>query len=197
MEGELGVGSDFKIEYSGARLPGEPRMIHAEFKFSEHGAVHSERLNEESDGKLFTETIFLPYDAKALIIWFKQGDKYDSDFGKNYHFAITKPSIVFDSVYEETVHGALKAGGKFDVWYDSARLGGDKNITLQVKFAEDGDVSSKLLTTLNQATSYLHRVVDIPNDAKSVIMWFFKVVNGKKEYDSNYSQNYHFNLMHE
>ena len=206
MEGELGVGGAFKIEYNGDRLPGRPTMygqpawkIYAEFKFSDDGDVHEEQLDGGQDAEILTKTITVPFEAKKLVIWFKHwsyygGIKYDSDYGKNYHFAITKPSIVFDSAYRETVHGALKAGGKFDVLYDSARLGGDKTITAEMKFAEDGDVSRKELATIDGATSYLHEVVDIPANAESVIMWFYHVVNGEEKYDSDYGQNYHFNL---
>ena len=211
MKGKLGVGGALKIEYAGSRLSGRPTMygkpawkIFAEYKFSDDGDVHKEELEGGQDAKVLTKTISIPIEAKKLVIWFKHwsyygGTKYDSDYGKNYLFAITKPSIVFDSAYGETVHGALKAGGKFDVLYDSARLAKHAEITAEMKFAEHGHVFSKKLSgivSIDKVTTYQHAVVDIPVKAKSVIMWFYHVVNGKKKYDSDYGKNYHFELAH-
>ena len=202
MKGELGVGGVLKIEYAASRLPGRP--VSAEFKFSDDGHVHEEELEGGHDAKVLTKTIPVPFEAKKLVIWFKHQSKngeikYDSDFGKNYHFAITKPSIVFDSAYGETVHGALKAGGKFDVLYDSARLAKHAEVTAEMKFAKNGHVFSKKLSgivSIDKVTTYQHAVVDIPVKAKSVIMWFYHEVNGKKKYDSDFGKNYHFELAH-
>ena len=182
---------------------GQPAWkIYAEFKFSETGEVHSVGLDGPKmveDQEILHKSIFMPYDAKKLIIWFKLWtysgpDKYDSDYGKNYHFDITEPSIVFDKDWEETVHGSLKAGEMFDVYYDSKRLDEDKEIYLQAKFCEDCDVMTEMLLEVGLDTTYLTEVVPIPKDAKKVIMWFYHEVDGEKKYDSDYSKNYHFEL---
>ena len=55
------------------------------------------------------------------------------------------------------MHGALKAGGKFDVLYDSARLAKHAEVTAEMKFAKNGHVFSKKLSgivSIGKVTTY-------------------------------------------
>lgn len=132
MHGSLEPGKDVRIEYNATRLPNRDTRygqrawdIFAEFKYSEAGKVHTQRLEGPDKQEIMTTTLKIPNNAKTVIIWFKHhgyynGYSYDSNFGKNYRFPITK--IIFTKDWREYVEGSLVPGGQFQVVYDSVRL---------------------------------------------------------------------------
>ena len=202
--GQLGVGRDFRINYDGSRLPGRPTMygkpawkIYVEYKFNNGKDFKSEDLGS-GENNMFTKVISIPIEAEVVVMWFKHwsyygGYNYDSDYGKNYHFPITRPSIVFTEDWKEDVHGELEAGEDFDLFYNSKRLKEGAEITAQMKFVGDEVVDKKLHAKEN--SFYQTAIISIPDDAEKLVMWFYrKGVDGNKHYDSDFGKNYHFRL---
>ena len=191
VHGELGVGREFKINYNKSRLAGK---VTVEYKFNDGPDYESNSMEESDDDGFYHHTVAIPIDADKVVIWFKnEADppQYDSNFGQNYHFPITRPSVVFLKDWEEKQHGALKAGGHFDLFYDEQRLGEDIQVVAQMKFLDD-TVVGKSLDAGND--DFQSAVISIPGDAEKLVMWFYYEDDGGKHYDSDFGNNYHFNL---
>ncbi|XP_028408400.1 uncharacterized protein LOC114530974 [Dendronephthya gigantea] len=206
VHGELGVGREFQIKYNGSRLPWRPTMygqaawdIFVEYKFDDYSPFVSEELGDQPSDNIFKKVIRIPINATKVLMWFKHWGyytsyRYDSNYGKNYYFPITRPSIVFErKAWDEREHGDLVAGGHFDLFYDSRRLKEGAQVQAQMKFVDD-DVLTKALDRTD-GSSYQTSVISIPEDAEKVEMWFYyEDDDGNKHYDSDYGQNYHFPL---
>ena len=192
VHGELGVGRQFQINYVGSRLQA-PVIV--EYKFNDGPDYQSKYLVNPDTKNIYHATISIPVDADKVVIWFKHKndpDKYDSDFGQNYHFPITKPSIVFLNGWQEKQHGDLVPGGSFDLFYDSRRLKEGVQVEAQMKFVDK--VVGKTLDVSDES-SFETAVISIPEDAEKLEMWFYyEEPNGTKHWDSRFGQNYHFNL---
>lgn len=198
VHGKLGVGKDVQLNYDGARLSGPP--VYAQYKFNDGPDFETTDLGQpkEIDGKkIYQRKIFIPPTAKKLVIWFKNDEnEYDSDFGNNYSFDITEPSIVFDAEWNEDVHGKLIPGDSFDLFYDSNRLKKGEQVIAQMKFKDDEVVSKPL--DIDDDSEWETAVISIPADAEKLEMWFYYTkADGKKQYDSDYGNNYHFPLSTE
>lgn len=111
--------------------------------------------------------------------------------------------IVFTKDWQENVVGELKPGTSFEVVYDNSRLpeirdtynglpawsilGYFKTISGTTENYYD-----KALETPGQG-EIMRQTYDIPEDADEISMWFVNTGrSGRVEYDSNYSQDYHF-----
>ena len=153
-----------------------------------------------------TKSIFVPFGATTLTVWFVHWGyyssySYDSDHGKNYHAQVSEsaePTIVFDSgSWAETVHGDLVKGGKFNVYYDFARLDDDDEVIHAVaKFYDDSEYTHELKGPI-AGSHYLVTTYTIPQDAEKVILWFFTGQDDERKYDSDYGRNYVFPLKEE
>ena len=192
VRGELGVGRKFQIDYDGSRLKAP---ISVEYKFNDGSDFQTESMGNPDSNDIYQKTILIPIDANKVVIWFKGGDPpdYDSNFGKNYNFPITKPSIAFFEGWQEKQHGNLVRGGSFDLFYDSRRLIEGSQVEAQMKFVDDTVVGKTL--NVNNDSSYQTSVIPIPENAEKLVMWFYyQDEEGKNHYDSNNGKDYHFNL---
>ena len=193
VHGELGAGRKFDVNYDGSRLKGS---VSVEYKFNDGPEFETERMGGPDSSGVYHVTIAIPIDADKVVIWFKNDANppdYDSDYSKNYHFPITKPSIVFLEDWQEKQHGDLVRGGSFDLFYDSRRLNEDSQVEAQMKFVGD-TVVGKTLDASNDSP-YQTSKISIPKNAEKLEMWFYyEDKEGVKHYDSNLGKNYHFNL---
>ena len=192
VHGKLGVGRGFLINYDGSRLKGP---VSVEYKFNDGPDFQTKSMGNPDSNDVYDTTISIPIDADKVVIWFKnEADppQYDSDYGKNYNFPITKPSIVFLEDWQEKQHGKLVPGGSFDLFYDSRRLKEDSQVVAQMKFLDD-DVVGKTLVASNDSP-YQTSEISIPQDAEKLVTWFYYEDEGKKHYDSDYGKNYSFKL---
>ena len=192
VRGELGVGRKFQINYDGSRLKAP---ISVEYKFNDGPNFQTESMGTPDSNDIYHKTILIPIDANKVVIWFKGGDppNYDSNFGNNYKFPITKPSIVFLQGWQEKQNGNLVRGGSFDLFYDSRRLNEGSQVEAQMKFVDDTVVGKTL--DVNSDSFYQTSVISIPENAEKLVMWFYyEDDQGKKHYDSDYGKDYHFNL---
>jgi hypothetical protein len=87
--GEVRAGAKFRLEYALDRLPGSSRQgVVAEIVFEPGGQHHSGRVVA---GKF---DVNVPDDAREMMIWFHRangdGTSWDSRFGENYRFAVTR-----------------------------------------------------------------------------------------------------------
>ena len=153
-------------------------------------------MGSADSNDVYHTTISIPIDADKVVIWFKHDGEpveYDSYYGQNYHFPITEPSIVFLEDWQEKQHGDLAPGGSFDLFYDSRRLNEDSQVEAQMKFVGD-TVVGKTLDASNDSP-YQTSVISIPENAEKLVMWFYyEDKEGNKHYDSDYGNDYHFNL---
>ena len=194
VHGQLAVDEEFQINYDGSRLA---HPVFVQYKFNDGPNYETELLGEPDSKNIYHKKISIPIQAEKVVMWFvhiNDPDKYDSDYGKNYNFPITKPSIVFERKdWVERLHGKLVAGGKFDLFYDSRRLKEGAQVHAQMKFLDD-KVSTVALD-VTDGSSYETSVISIPKNAEKVEMWFYYEDNGgKKHYDSDYGKNYYFAL---
>jgi hypothetical protein len=192
VHGELGIGREFRINYNGSRLAGH---VTVEYKFSDGPDYESETMGDPDSNDIYHHTISIPVEANKVVIWFKnEGDppEYDSNFGQNYHFPVTRPSVGFLECWRQKQHGDLGAGGGFDLFYDSRRLNRNSQVEAQMKFGGDVVVEEKLDTSSD--SFYQSAGISIPDDAEKLEMWFYYVDDdGKKQYDSDFGNNYHCN----
>ena len=193
VHGELGVGEKFRINYDGSRLKGP---VSVEYKFNDGPKFKTESMGKPDSNGVYHTTISIPIDADKVVVWFKNEDnppQYDSDYGKNYNFQITKPSIVFLEDWQEKQHGKLVPGKSFDLFYDSRRLKEGSQVEAQMKYVGD-EVVGKTLVVSNDSP-YQTSVISIPEDAEKLVMWFYyEDKGGIKHYDSDYGKNYSFKL---
>ncbi|XP_028408364.1 uncharacterized protein LOC114530941 [Dendronephthya gigantea] len=193
VNGQLGVNEVFRINYNGSRLA-DPVFV--QYKFNDGSGYETKLLGGPDEKNIYHTEILIPIDAEKVVMWFvhiNDPNKYDSDYGKNYHFQITKPSIVFEKNWDERVHGKLVAGKTFDLFYDSQRLKEGVEVQAQMKFVDD-EVLTETLEAINDS-SYEIGVISIHKDAEKVEMWFYyEDDDGNKHYDSDYGKNYHFPL---
>ena len=149
-----------------------------------------------------TTKIFLPFGTSKLTIWFKysgeSGIHWDSDYGNNYEeqvHEVKEPTLVFHADYTDDQYGRpLEQGGKFQVYYSTARLDVSDGFRLYAvaQFKASGGIITHELT--NPHDGYYVTSFHVSEDAEEVIMWFYTKKGYERHYDSNFGANYHFPL---
>ncbi|BAY73982.1 hypothetical protein NIES25_03900 [Nostoc linckia NIES-25] len=82
--------------------PNQPIFVHVQFQengpteskklYSPNGIISDPHINVAGQGSMLFQEVFIPSDAKKLIIWFSYLDPntnetlYDSDFDRHFHF---------------------------------------------------------------------------------------------------------------
>ena len=145
-------------------------------------------------------------------MWFLNSDdagcsKWDSNYGQNFHFPIQGPTTIhFSDDWTDQVAGALASGQTFVVDYDIRRLAscradysGYDAWTVQAVYRFDGGAIS--YAPLTEKIDMVHNgpipaVLAAPAGAHQVEMWFENNdADGCDAYDSQYGQNYVFDLQ--
>ena len=157
-------------------------------------------------------SITLPANTSGdLAVWFQVTNvwgcnAWDSNYGNNYHFNAGNPILFFNADFSEVVMGTPKAGKTFIVTYDLNRLPDCRQtynglptweIVVEYRF-DGGPVTSTPVTTTNGGYTRVTSPTPItaPAGAHQVEMWFKNTDRaGCVRYDSDYGQNYRFNLQ--
>lgn len=143
LSGSLAVGGKLRVRYSAERLPqcrttlpgGKPGWTITGFASMNKKPPKTFYVAGFSSDPTRTTTEELAIDeAGELAVWFQVTNvhgcsQYDSDFGKNYRFAVAPSAspttqIVFDAdpARAPRASGALVAGGKVEIAYPESRL---------------------------------------------------------------------------
>jgi hypothetical protein len=155
-------------------------------------------------------TIRVPF-GRDLQVWFFASDEYgctqwDSDYGRNFHFAITpppEPVIHFAADWSNHVDGTLGADRDLLVDYDLLRLPTCRatyneyqtwEVTAHARF-DDGTTADAPVTEVidpngrGPAPARFHA----PAGTHAVELWFENTDRtGCQAWDSDYGQNYRF-----
>ena len=103
--GNLVPGQTVRVAYDPHRLGDPPWNVTAFHQFSPDGAVFTKQLDvptgqivtriadDPYEAAYMTTAIDIPEDAELLILWFGDGERWDSDFGANYWFRFTALDI--------------------------------------------------------------------------------------------------------
>lgn len=218
QSGPLFAGSPAILHYDFARLPrcratqdGVPAWNLSALYNADGGNGHEAVLTKIAGGALtpIDATITVPY-GHDLAVWFQNSDDHgcsdwDSDYGRNFHFAIQSsgPVIHFNRDWTIVVDGQLAAGGTVAIDYDLARApycrasyNGNQTWDVLADYRFDGGaIAQASLTTvdsLNFRVSSPARL-QIPANAHSLEVWFENNDrSGCHQYESNYGRNYSF-----
>lgn len=214
----LPVGGQVQVAYDASRLPdcrgdlnGHPGWSITGYYSLNGGPVGSfEAGGYSPSGGTQQPIINLP-EQGDLAIWFQVTNAWgcsawDSNYGNNYHFNVGNPTIAFNADWSEVVKGTLKAGKTFIVNYDLSRLptcrqtyNGLPTWEIVVEYRFDGGaVTSTPVTTTNGGYTRVSAPTPItaPAGAHQVEMWFKNTDRTScVQYDSDYGQNYRFNLQ--
>jgi hypothetical protein len=214
------AGQKAIIRYDAARLPRcrakyhglDAWNIQASWAADGGFAQHDATMQWQSGAFVPVDITFsVPY-GHDLAVWFLNSDEYgctdwDSDYGRNFHFAIqaTTPVIHFRRDWTVSVDGALQAGAPFAVDYEIERLPycrQDYNgyqtwdVTAHARFDGGATIDAPVTTSI---TDY-ERVqapatFDAPAGAHTVELWFDNADRtGCHTWDSDYGQNFRFEL---
>lgn len=160
----------------------------------------------------------VPADAKGeLEFWFEGitesgASVWDSLDAQNFHLPIRpQPEAVltFDEQWNETQVGTLRRGGTFELAYDVDRIrqftgdlwyrvGPTLSVNAYVSFDGGAPQFHHLLSydPVTHEPSVRMPTVAIPNDARSMRVWFEgRGVGIPPRYDSDYARDYHFPLQ--
>jgi hypothetical protein len=213
-------GSTAILHYDPARLP-QCRAVYEGFPAwgitatwqADGGFARSAPVTQFANGTVSAvdATFRVPF-GRDLAVWFFASDEfgctaYDSDYGRNFHFAISAPSepvIHFKSDWTNPVDGSLRAGADFLVDYDLLRspyCRADYNgyqtweVTAHARFS-DGSRQDQPVTEVvgsngrGPAPARFHAPA-----GGSVELWFENTDRtGCDAWDSNYSRNYRFDI---
>jgi hypothetical protein len=221
QSGQLKPGKPAIVRYDLARLPscraqyngGDAWNIQASYSGDGEQAIN---FAVTSGGFKLTPkdvTFTVPY-AHDLAFWFLNTDDagcvaWDSDYGRNFHFAVEPPpeaTIHFRRQnWAISVEGTITAGEPLTLDYDLTRLPScrqDYNglptweVLADYRF-DGGDVLQAPVTSTPsdyervQAPAHL----EVPPDAHSIEVWFESHDRtGCQAWDSDYGQNFHFDV---
>ncbi len=135
-----------------------------------------------------------------------QGFSLSLDPGICTHRAQTS-ALHFGADWSEYPLSVLRAGGQLAIHYELARLpdcneDADWDITAFVQVDEDGPLLSGSVVGVaiedegeNSRTYSWPLLLDLPEEAQAISLWFLATsTDGCEVYDSNFGQNYHFEL---
>lgn len=147
-----------------------------------------------------------------LAVWFENSDPlgctaWDSDYGRNYHFAIGAPpaaTLHFQAGYTTSVDGTPRAGAPLAVDFDLTRLpicrqdyNGLPTWDVAVDYRFDGGaIAQASLTTIDGDTRVgAPARILVPAVAHTIELWFENWDRtGCHTWDSDYGRNYSFDL---
>ena len=220
QSGPLAAGQPAILHYDPARLPacrgvyeGVPAWaIQGSFAADGGFATNVTMVAPSRAGFLVgvDVPITVPF-GRDLAVWFLNSDElgcsaWDSDYGRNYHFAIgpaSEPTIHFHSDFTTTVEGTIHAGAPLVVDYDLARLPSCRqdynglpswDVTVYYRF-DCGPIAQASLTKLESEYSRVAApaTLAVPAGAYSIEMWFESTDRtGCQSWDSDYARNYLF-----
>jgi hypothetical protein len=139
--------------------------------------------------------------GRDLAVWFFNSDEagctaYDSDYGRNFHFAIAPPAdpvIHFRSDWSDSVEGTLR--GAFLVDYDPIRLPSCRGfpsweLTAHARF-DDGSTADAPIAGSSHLAAPARFTA--PSGAHAVALWFEnRDASGCDDWDSDYGRNFTF-----
>ena len=224
--GSLGVGGKLHVQYAAERLPqcratlagGKPGWTITGFaSINKKPAKTFYVAGHSSDPTRTTTEDLVVDEAGDLAVWFQvtnaQGcASYDSDFGKNYHFAVaplaaSSTRIVFaaDPSRAPQATGALVAGTKVEIEYPDTRLsscrgslaGGTPAWTITGYASLNGEPAKSFYVaghSPDPSQVGKNPVVELPR-AGRLSLWFQVTSRyGCSAWDSNLGSNYTFDV---
>ncbi len=221
--GTLTAGGRVRVHYDVARLPrcrtwyrGYPAW---DIVLSARSDAASAPLTETAvttltpeRERIGTDVILTVPSARQLELWFHASDEggcseWDSDYGRNFRFAIAQPLPTLRFAADWSTSGAaeLRAGQDFLLSYDVARLGqcragynGYQTWNVNARYRFDGGPVSE--ASLTETVGMYGRQaaparIAAPPGARHLEVWFVNSDRGGcVAYDSAYGANYHFDL---
>ncbi len=215
----LPVGGQVSIAYDINRLPqcrgttstGSPSWtLTGHYQVNRGPVQHFWVAGHSPDGNTAPPVIQLPEGVEgALVMWFDisglgcQG--WDSDHGRNYHFAIGAPTISFNANWDEIVAGTLRRGQRVIINYDLGRLpncqtynGSDTwDIEADYAFIDNMYWNSTSVTALNGSSRVsAPAAIAIPSSASYLELRFRGWDRTQcRSVDENFGQYYRFTLQ--
>lgn len=173
------------------------------------------KLSADGKDRVSAPATITPTEGGDVALWFQITsvfgcNDYDSDFGNNFHIAVSGGSapsiatITFDASGTPSVDGTLKAGGKVAVHYDPARLsscesysGGYPQYGISGNYSINGGAAQSFETGHAESGKLVasDATIDLPSSGDLALWFETSSTYGCHGYDSSNGANYHFSIQ--